>query len=212
MDRDELDVPDEMLVTGTAHGLQCFKNNELIGELVDRPGKRWTKEDATRFNSDIPEEEWGVGFNGEPRPPWKETWAAYLVDTKSATEYVFINSTTGAKIAVERLQRKLEITQALRGSNVRPRVKLESRPMPIKSRGITKQRPEFTVVEWIDLTGDGEVLLGRKPGPLQIEHKPESAPPKPVKPISVAEEINDDLPFDLGPPKNTPPKNAPKAK
>jgi hypothetical protein len=177
-DRDGLTVASEMLVTGTAHGLQCFKNGELVGELLDRPGKRWTKEDAQELNAKIPEEEWGIGFNNEPQPPWRETWAVYLIDTVSATEYTFINSTMGAKVAVERLERKLEITQGLRGSNVRPRVKFESRPFPIKRLNVTKQRPEFTVLEWIDLTGDGEVLLGRKQSPLQIEHKPEPTAPE----------------------------------
>jgi hypothetical protein len=92
--------------------------------------------------------------------------------------------------------------------------------MPIKRLNITKQRPEFVVLEWIDLTGSGEVLLGRsQQSPLQIEHKPEStpAPPekkpkptspkkkevgKPVKPVTVSEEIDDGLPGDLAPPTN----------
>jgi hypothetical protein len=212
MDGDELPVPSEMLVTGTAHGLQAWKNNELIGELLDRPGKRWTKYDAEELNAKICVEEWGVDQNGQPQAPWKETWAVYLVDTVGATEYTFANSTRGQQIAVERLERRMEITQALKGANVRPRVKLESRPMLIKRLGITKQRPELTVIEWIDLTGDGEILLGRKPGPLQIEHKPEltlaPAPPekkkvgKPLKPVSIAEEIDDGLPGDLAPPKS----------
>jgi hypothetical protein len=196
-DRDELPVAGEMLVTRTAHGLQCFKNGEMLGELLDRPGKRWTKYDAEELNAKIPEEEWGVGFNNEPQAPWRETWAVYLTDANSASEYTFINSTRGAAIAVERLERRMEITCALKGANIRPRVKLESRPMPIKRLGITKQRPEFTIVEWIDLTGDGEVLLGRKQGPLQIEH----TPPTTVQPPAVSEEINDDLPLDLATPK-----------
>ena len=164
---------------------------------LDRPGKRWTKYDAEELNAKIPEEEWGVGFNNEPQAPWRETWAVYLTDANSASEYTFINSTRGAAIAVERLERRMEITCALKGANIRPRVKLESRPMPIKRLGITKQRPEFTIVEWIDLTGDGEVLLGRKQGPLQIEH----TPPTTVQPPAVSEEINDDLPLDLATPK-----------
>jgi hypothetical protein len=205
MDGDDLPAPGEMLVTGTAHGLQAWQNGKQIGELLDRPDKRWTKYDAEELNAKIPEEEWGVDQNGQPQAPWKETWAAYLVDPGSATEYSFINSTRGQQIAIERLQRRMEITQALKGANVRPRVKLESRPMPIKRLGITKQRPELTVLEWIDLTGDGEVLLGRKQAPLQIEHKPEeptTAEPKlkKVKPPTVSEEINDTLPGDLAPP------------
>ena len=217
-DRDGLDPANEMLVTGTAHGLQYWKNKELLDEIVERPGEPLP--DPETLNAQIPKTEWGVDLNGEPQPPWRETWAAYLIDTASATEYTFINSTNGARIAVEQLERKLEVTQGLRGPNVRPRVKLDSRPMPIKRLNITKQRPEFVVLEWIDLTGSGEVLLGRsQQSPLQIEHKPEPtpAPPekkpkptspkkkevgKPVKPVTVSEEIDDGLPGDLAPPTN----------
>src|SRR5438552_2298478 len=88
-DRDGLPVAGEMLATGTAHGLQCFKNGEFLGELLDRPGKEWTANDAKEFNAKIPEEEWGIDLNNEPQPPWRETWAVYLVDTVGAVEYTF---------------------------------------------------------------------------------------------------------------------------
>jgi hypothetical protein len=204
-DRDELPVASEMLVTGTNHGLQCFKNSEWLGDLVDRPGKRWTRADAQAFNAQISEEEWGVGLNGEPQPPWRETWVVYLVDTATAIEYTYSNGTNGARIGVSILTRRLEITRALKGQNICDRVKLESRPMPIKRLGITKQRPEFTHLEWVDLTGDGEILLQQvrqQQALLQIEHKPTIEPAakkqigKPVK-VTVAEEIDDDLPDNL---------------
>jgi hypothetical protein len=203
-DRDGLPVASEMLVTGTNHGLQAFKNGEWLGDLPDRPGKRWTKADAEALNAKIPEEEWGVDLNGEPQPPWRETWAVYLVDTASATEYTFINSTNGARIGVSILARRLEITRGLKGQNICDRVKLESRPMPVKKLGITKRRPEFTHLEWMDLTGDGEILLSSvrqilPPILPQIEHKPTVEPKKVGKSVkvSVSEEINDDLPDNL---------------
>jgi hypothetical protein len=213
-DRDGLIPPNEMLATGTARGLQCWKNNELLDEIVEQPGEPLPSADS--LNDPIPEEEWGLDLNGQPQKPWRMTWAAYLVDPIGATRYTFINSTWGACRAVEALEGKMEIVQGLRGPNIRPRVKLDSRPQTIKSRGITKQRPEFTVLEWVDLTGNGEVLLGRggARAALQIEHKPGVAEPapakkkektavgKPVKPVSVAEEIDDGLPGDLAPPTN----------
>jgi len=221
-DRDGLPLPNELLATGTSRGLQCFKNGELLGEEVEQPGKPLPNPDV--LNAQIPQEEWGIDqYSGNPQPPWRVTWAAYLVDPVSATRYTFLNSTWGAQLAVEGLEGRMEIVIGLRGPNIRAKVKLDSKPLPKTKRNITKQRPEFTVLDWVDLTGPSEILLqhgygGRQLWQLapatqakQIEHKPASAPATPkkqkkigksVKPPTVSEEINDSLPEDLAPPVN----------
>jgi hypothetical protein len=80
-----------------------------------------------------------------------------------------------------------------------------------------KMRPEFTILEWRDFSGDGGALLrlpGRDDvgggGQLQIEHQKTDPAPvkqkkkvsKPVKPTTISEDLNDSLPEDLAPPTN----------
>src|SRR5262249_47948305 len=81
-DRDGLTPASEMLVTDTAHGLQCWKNTDLLDEIVEQPDEPLPNPGV--LNAQVPEAEWGVDLNGEPQKPWRETWAAYLVDTVSA--------------------------------------------------------------------------------------------------------------------------------
>src|SRR6516165_615306 len=98
---------------------------------------------------------------GKPKAPWVLQHVAYFIDPVSAESYTFINGTFGARLAVEKLQDRVANMQRLRG-NALPVVKLESKPM--KTKFGTKQRPEFTVVEWREIgTNGGEVKA--------IEHK-----------------------------------------
>jgi hypothetical protein len=208
LDGDGLTPPSEMAVIGLTHALQCWgKDKDLLDTIIEQPGGEELP-DVDALNIQIPEEEWGLGLDGKPRPPWQFNWVVYLLDPPSASIYTFLNSTTGARIAVERLEDRLKWMRTLRGNDVTPIVRLESRPMKTGYAGVIKQRPEFTVIEWRDLSA--------KHAAPQIEHKPEaeaeavaeSAPKKakvgkPVKPTTIAEEIDDDLPDDLkAPPKN----------
>jgi hypothetical protein len=77
------------------------------------------------------------------------------------------------------LRRGLKFLQRLRGGNALPVVKLESKPM--KTKFGTKQRPEFTVVEWREIGANGGEVKA-------IEHKPVAAP-------TVAEELDDEIPW-----------------
>jgi hypothetical protein len=229
-DGDGLTPASEMLVIGITRVLQCWKDKDLLDVIVEQPNEPLP--DVDGLNAQIPKQEWGLDLNGNPRPPWSLNWVVYLLDPATASTYTFINSTVGARIAVERLEDKVRWMRTLRGANVAPIVKLDARPMKTKVPGVLKQRPEFTVLEWRDL-GDGPtpVMLEHKGGgdaALQIEHQP-AAPEKPaiaqgkigpdvikrpgkpapkdgvgkkVKPPSVAEEIDDGLPGDLAPPEN----------
>jgi hypothetical protein len=197
-DGDGLTPPNEMLVIGLTHALQCWgKDKDLLDTIIEQPNEPLPDPEA--LNAQIPEEEWGPDLNGEPRPPWQFNWVVYLLDIVSASTYTYLNSTMGARIAVERLEDKLKWTRMLRGNDVTPIVRLESRPMKTGFAGVVKQRPEFTVIEWRDLSV--------KHATPQIEHKTEAvAEPAPehkkakatvgksVKPTTIQEELNDDLP------------------
>jgi hypothetical protein len=204
---DDLPLPDVLLVTGFTRGLQCWKDSELLDELDERDGPL---PDVGTLNDQIPREEWSVGLNGEPEPPWRIVYVVYLVDPETAELYTFINSTWGAQIAYERLTDKLERMARLRGAGVTALVKPDCRQM--KTKVGPKLRPEFTILEWRD--------LGSEPQPAQLppptdpagatakpresaaaaaakspaEQKKKLTIGKPVEPPTAEEELNDGLP------------------
>jgi hypothetical protein len=75
--------------------------------------------------------------------------------------------------------------RALRGANVAPIVKLDSRPM--KTAFGMKLRPEFTIVNWVGFGDDSAPAL---------EHKVANAPAlKDVPEPSMSEIMNDEIGF-----------------
>jgi hypothetical protein len=201
-DKDGLTPPDTLLAMGTARCVQCWKEQQPIDTIVETADEPLL--DVDDLNAQIPVEGWEKGLDGKPRPPWQVQFIVYLIDPVSGSTWTFINSTMGARIAYERLTDKFRWMRRLRGNSIAPVVKLDARPM--KTAFGQKMRPEFTVVEWRDL-GSGQTST------LQIEHQAEpmtevarapaaAAPPeqqkkkvgKPLKPITLTEELDDDLP------------------
>jgi hypothetical protein len=172
-----------MLVVRTTTALQHWDDQKPIHTVMERPGEPLP--DVDELNEKIPESEWDIGLDGKPRPPWVKQHIAYLLDQSGVApaRYTFINSTKGARIAVARLRQKVADTRLLTGKVCLPIVELKSAPMKTP-KGI-KQRPDFDVVDWRDLDGNG----GGNP-PKQIEHAPVE-PPKPPKPVAA-----DKPPFD----------------
>jgi hypothetical protein len=134
------------------------------------------------LNSQIPKTEWEKGLNG-PRPPWTKQRAVYLLNPIDGGEFTFISGTTGAAIAVERLQDKVKNMRMLRGDRVVPLVELGSKPMPTKFG--TKPRPDFTIVEWRNL-GPPAAVSAPTPAPALIHEIGTK-----VEPPTLAEELND---------------------
>jgi len=173
------DPPPLLIALGTTQALQCWKDSKPTDVVMAEKGKPLP--DVDELNSQIPESEWEKGLDGKPKAPRVLQHVAYFIDPVSAESYTFINGTFGARLAVEKLQDRVANMQRLRG-NALPVVKLESKPM--KTKFGTKQRPEFTVVEWREIgTNGGEVKA--------IEHK---AVGKPVAQPTVGEELNDEIP------------------
>jgi hypothetical protein len=144
-------------------------------------------EEQDDLNDLIPRGQWRLGLNGKPRTPWEVAYIVYLLD-QNAGVLTFINTTWGAQQAWNDLHDKVARMQALKGAEVRPMVRLESRPM--KTDFGTKQRPHFEIVDasWRDYS---------KPAQL-IDVTPEAAPQlagTTVKEPSTREEFADDIPF-----------------
>jgi hypothetical protein len=220
-DGDGLPLPSEMLAIGIDRVLRCWgADNDLLDYEVERAGEPLP--DVDELNSQIPEEEWGSDLNNQPRPPWERGWRVFLLDPATAGVYTFLNSTTGARIGVERLEDRVKMMKALRGNDVVPIVKLDSRPM--KTSHGPKQRPEFAVVDWREFsvkhafpqiehqkaetealqarlkTAEGQDREGFRDGVVEDalkappEKKTKVAVGKPVKPVTLAEEIDDGIP------------------
>ena len=199
---DDLSLPDTLLVVGTTHGLQCWKDGELLDELDERDGPL---SDPDELNAKIPQKEWEPGLDGKPKPPWALVYVVYLVDPESAELYTFINSTFGARLAYERLTGKLEMMARLRGAGVTALVKPDCRQM--KTKVGPKLRPEFTILEWREIEGAPGIeqkatlqIEQQKPAPDSTAADPSkpaarTKPGKPVKPVTPQEELDDELPF-----------------
>jgi hypothetical protein len=148
--------------------------------VIKRAGQPWPN--VAELNAKIPQEEWEIGLDGEPRPPWVKQFVVYLLDPRDASIFTFINSTTGAAIAVDRLKEKVCWMRTLRGERVAPIVQLGNKAM--KTKYGQKLRPDFVVVDWRCFIG---VRDGTVPQIVRVG--------QPVAPLSVAEELNDKLPF-----------------
>jgi hypothetical protein len=189
VDRDDREFPagTKMLALGTTEVLQHFHGGTLIDEIKEKPFP-----DLDELNNAIPQEEWDDVING-PRPPWSHQYVCYLLDPTDAALYTSINNTVGQEIAVRRLAEKVSWMRQLRGAHVRPMVVLDHRPMPTR-HGAVKQRPEWTVVDWVDLSGGGS-SVEHKPTP-QLPPSQAAAPiGKPVEPVTTAEEFSDSISF-----------------
>lgn len=170
----------KLIALATATALQHWSDQRPVETIVKRPGQPLP--DVDELNVRIPKKEWEKGLDGNPRPPWVKQYIAYLLDPKDASVYTFINSTTGAEIAVNKLKDRVRWMRALRGEKVVPVVKLASAPM--KTGYGQKMRPEFTVDEWRELGG-----LPAAPAVPALEHVG-----KPVEEPTLAEELNDAIP------------------
>jgi len=211
--------PAQLLVLGTIRALQCWQEKKLIDTILEVPGGE-PLPDVDELNAQIPENEWDDGLDGKPRPPWQLNWVVYLIDPETADTLTYLNSTRGAEIAWDRLHDRIKWMRAMRGANVMPVIKLDSRPM--KTAWGEKMRPEFTALEWRELDVAASITQHTAP---QIEHQtapvapPEQAAPaekvnsvgprdqeeapkkkksaigKPVKPVTAKEALDDELPF-----------------
>jgi hypothetical protein len=122
------------------------------------------------LNATIPVSEWEEGIDGKPRAPWQHQWAVYLIDPEDGSTYTSCNSTWGQQSAYHELGNRIKVMRKLRGANVFPIVALGKATFPGKFG--PKLRPEFAVLAWRQLGGDGGASqLPSAPIP-QLEHQP----------------------------------------
>jgi hypothetical protein len=172
-----------LIAIATTEVAQHWKDGMPVQTIAKQPGKPLP--DVNGLNEAIPQKEWEEGLDGEPRPPWVKQHVAYLINPVDASTYTFINSTTGARIAVEHLRDKVKMMRVLRGGKVVPVVELSAKSM--KTKFGQKLRPDFKIIDWRNL---GELQAPTAPPAIEQIGQPV----KPVKPVTTKEEFNDEIP------------------
>jgi hypothetical protein len=195
-DRDGLQPPEILLAIALSEALQCWKGKKPVETITAKP-----LPDINDLNEAVPKSEWELGLDAKPKPPWQHQVIVYLIDPASGGFFTYLNSTIGARIAVDQLREKVITMRALRGARVVPVVKLAHRPM--KTAFGMKHRPEFEVVEWRHWGGDGGAIAA--PRAPQLAGPASAPPPKPTaaeqtiagmgKPVTAKEFVDDEIPW-----------------
>jgi hypothetical protein len=143
--------------------------------------------DLDELNATVPQNEWELDLNGNPRPPYERAHRLDLLNLDTAEHTCFISATTGAAIAVSRLKDKVAWMRRMRGANVVPQIELSWTTFP--TRFGTRKRPDFKILAWLDLT-TGSPVLPQAAAPKQL---PPVAPKQVTEP-STAQDLDDEIP------------------
>jgi hypothetical protein len=135
--------------------------------------------DVEDLNDNTPENEWVLDFNDKMVGPWRHTYNVGLVDPDTGARFIASNATTGIAIAYDGLREAVQFRRRIRGERVVPLVELSSAPMKTKRWGV-KTIPHFTVKDWQVFGGSAPVAI--------------AAAAEPMKPITTAEIVNDEIP------------------
>lgn len=157
------------------------KDKRPAETVVLAPGEPFP--DVEEWNVQVPKAEWIDGLNG-PRGPWQTQQIAYFVDPRSMAQYSFPTSTTGGAIAIRELMDSVKAMRRFRPGAC-PVLELSHKFMNTKFGG--RQRPHFVVHNWV-----GGITGEEQPAALPA---PAAALGATIKPVTLHEEMNDDLPF-----------------
>jgi hypothetical protein len=181
------------LVLGTAEAQQHWEDGQLVEERIKKPNAPFL-ETVDELNAQIPQDRWEEGLNG-PRAPWSHVFAVYLLDLTEGAIYTAMNSTTGMAAATRELKEKVKWMRALRGQTVNPIVTLGSQ---LHSKKWKKLRPSFEPVEWRNLGTPAQ-------SPALLAPHPDTSPGVKVEEPTLAEQMNDEVPWNDSPDINAPP-------
>jgi hypothetical protein len=158
-DADGCAPPSEMLAIAIKEVLQRWQDgNPTVIATLPLP-------DPDVLNEAIPVNEWEIGLDNKPTPPWAHNVVVYYIDPKGGGTYTYISPTVGGHIAVDQLHEAVKTKRFLEGAQVVPLVRLSDKPM--KTRFGMKSRPHFEIVDWRS-PGNGAALPPAPP-PLQLQ-------------------------------------------
>jgi hypothetical protein len=148
-----------MLVIGYTTVLRRWKDNKP-DYLTEHP-----LPDPKQLNAAIPVEEWEIGLDGNPTPPWKLTFVIYMVDAgKTGGLFTYAHDTYGAMLCFNNLEEAIGVMRLLRGEHVLPIVHLEKRQWKSRKYGM-QTRPHLQPIEWRTPGGGGPTLAPQSPTP-----------------------------------------------
>src|SRR5262249_4821959 len=128
---------------------------------------------ADELNNAIPREQWPIGLDGKPQPPWSKQFVVYLLDIHDARVETFSNNAGGSAVAVRDLEDRIAWKRALHGGQT---IYLLTRlaDAPWKTRYGMRRRPDFPTLGWRQFI-DGQLRI--------------------VEPLSLEAELKDSVPF-----------------
>jgi hypothetical protein len=218
-DRDGLPIPDTMLVIGFTTVLRRWRNKKPE-YITEHP-----LPDPEQLNAAIRIAEWELGLDGKPSQPWRTTFLVYLVVLQTGAVFTYIHDTYGALLAYSALEEQIAVYRLLRGEHVFPIVRLEKRPWKSAKFGMqmrphfqildwrapgglsgsfTPQSPA-PQIPGPATTAASIPAPASAPAPDPAPASAPAAPPssasmvldhtKPVKPITLAELVADEIPW-----------------
>jgi hypothetical protein len=142
--------------------------------------------DPDELNKQFPVEQWAIGLDGKPRPPWSKYLLLYLLDTSTAALYNFTNNTIGTRMMISAIEDRTRWGRALFGDDVMPLVKLTDRTLTTKFGD--RRAPALDVLGFRRF-GDGGVLriVDQRASPGLLR---DVGPPPPAKDM-----MGDEVPF-----------------
>jgi hypothetical protein len=171
LDRDGVPpVEGPYLLWAMEQGYQRWKDQTVVDEIIDKP-----LPDLEQLNAAIPKSEWETGLDGQPRPPYSQQRAVYLLNPNDGQFFTLMNSTVGMKMLWESLAERWEVMRHLRGADVIAVVNLATRPFRTAKWGI-KYRPDLKILEWRKPRGGGGDRLAGPVAPTPQLPPPSSAP------------------------------------
>src|SRR5262249_43502832 len=127
-----------------------WQNNRPI-DITEHP-----LPDVEQLNSQIPIEQWEIGRDGKPRPPYALTYKIYFASMHGAL-FTYANSTYGCMLCYSALEEAITGRPFLQATCVWPIVRPGHCPMRT-SYGDTI-RPHLEIVDWRELPGGGGGLV-----------------------------------------------------
>jgi hypothetical protein len=197
---EEISPEREITVVDIARVLQKWKDGMPVETRFIAPGERIP--DVERLNAECPKSEWGEDRNGNPCGPWRFQYVLYGVDATMA-KISYPTDTIGGGMCIRELADQVALMRKFRSQKVYPVVAPSHKWMNTKYGG--RNRPHFMIKRWIAFGPDGAMLpepstppartLSNSTASVQPEALKDLPSARTVPEVSVAEELNDKIPF-----------------
>jgi hypothetical protein len=198
----------ELIVYDKTYSVIRWKDDGSGPEEVIPVARDASPPNLKEMNAKIPQSEWRIGLNGQPEPPYMLQRCLEFLDPQNMERLSWPHNVTvvGSSRAADELEGRIKITRRLRGEDVYPLVKLESRHMPTQYNPRGRQRPYLDIIKWVRLGEHGiEYIDVSSPTQARLERFASAEPTKPaqqsvlpmqsVPEVSLSEEMKDEVKF-----------------